>query len=189
MRPILISGPAIEPVSLAEAKLWLRVDDNAQDDALATLISAARLAIEAMTRSLLITQSWQLLADNWAQSSVVELPMGPVRTVDAIRVSDANGDMQALAPTQWSVSANAQTARLSFIGTPPSPGRPVGGIEIDVTAGYGDAPGDVPLSLRQAMLLLIARWFENRGDAAADVVRPPGDVELLIAPHRRVRLV
>ena len=38
------------------------------------------------------------------------------------------------------------------------------GIEIKVTAGFGENTGDVPEDLRAAILRLVAYWFENRGD-------------------------
>ena len=43
------------------------------------------------------------------------------------------------------------------------PARLAAGIELDVTVGYGDAAVDVPEALRQAICLLTAHWYENRG--------------------------
>ena len=47
MSLVMTSGPALEPVSLAEAKAHLRLDDVAEDALLQSLIVTSRLHIEA----------------------------------------------------------------------------------------------------------------------------------------------
>ena len=51
MTPIALTPPAQEPVSLAEARAFLRLDQTEEDDLLATLITAARLMVEATSGS------------------------------------------------------------------------------------------------------------------------------------------
>ena len=70
------------------------------------------------------------------------------------------------------------------------PGRIAAGIELDVTVGFGDAAINVPEPLRQAIRLLVAHWYENRG-LMADVdkgVVLPSTVAALIAPYRVLSL-
>ncbi|WP_162783826.1 baseplate multidomain protein megatron [Devosia naphthalenivorans] len=57
MTSYLLAGPAGEPVSLAEAKAFLRVDDGAEDGLIGTLIGAARLHVEGVTGRALLAQS------------------------------------------------------------------------------------------------------------------------------------
>ena len=61
---------------------------------------------------------------------------------------------------------------------------PVETLSIDYTAGYG-AAADVPQDLKQAVLTLVAYWFEYR-DTTGDTT--PAGFERLIAGYRRVRL-
>ena len=65
MPSILVTAPTEEPVSLAEAKLHLRVDDNADDALIAALITAARQHAENDTRRALVTQTWRLALDQF----------------------------------------------------------------------------------------------------------------------------
>jgi uncharacterized phiE125 gp8 family phage protein len=69
------------------------------------------------------------------------------------------------------------------------PGRLAAGIELDVVCGYGDAASDVPEPLRQAIRLLVAHWYENRGLATLGAVTVlPATVAALIAPYRVLSL-
>ena len=71
------------------------------------------------------------------------------------------------------------------------PTRLAAGIALDVTIGYGDTALDVPEPLRQAMRLLIAHWYENRGlvvTGAMSLAALPATVAALIAPYRMVSL-
>ena len=59
MRVALIQAPVVEPVSLADAKLYLRVDTSDEDTLIGTLIAAARHCVEAATARQLIDQVWR----------------------------------------------------------------------------------------------------------------------------------
>ena len=50
MPSILLTGPAAEPVMLAEAKLFLRVEHDDDDDLIGALIAGSRIHVEAATR-------------------------------------------------------------------------------------------------------------------------------------------
>ena len=57
MSSILLTAPAAEPLTLDEARAFLRVEYHDDDAVIAALIAGARLHIEAQTRRALITQS------------------------------------------------------------------------------------------------------------------------------------
>jgi uncharacterized phiE125 gp8 family phage protein len=186
MRPILISGPAVEPVPLGEARMWLRYDTASEDETITLAVISARQAIEQAAKSHMITQRWRFLADSWPAGLVVPLPLYPVQSVDAVRIYDANGLASLLPSTAYRLSRSGVVPRLKFTTPPPAPGISASGIEIDVTTGFGATANDVPGPLRQAIRLMVARWFDNRGDL--DAGRLPADVLALIAPYRPLRL-
>lgn len=205
MQSILIAPPAAEPVTLAEARAWLRVDTNDEDAAIASLIAAARMLVEAATRRALVTQSWRVILDAWpavggegswsilatrpnpAPSEIV-VPLAPIQSVSAVRVYDAAGQPQTLGSAIYRLVGAPERARLVFAAPPPRPGAAAAGIEIDLVAGYGD-PSDTPAALRHAILALVSWWFDDRGDVASiDANNMPPRVAALVAPFRRGRL-
>ena len=190
MTPFLLSGPTIEPVSLAEAKAWLKLDTNEEDDLVGALVTSARLVVESVTRRLILTQAWRFVLDEWPPGKNIDIPFAPFQSLTAIRVYDAANAVQTLAPALYRVEAAPERARVAFAEAPAAPGRASAGIEIDVVFGYGDAPASAPAPLRQAIKLLAARWFEDRGDAFADPAgaQLPAAVAALVGPYRRARL-
>ena len=190
MTPYLLSGPAVEPLTLSEAKAWLRLDTSDEDDLVTALIVSARLMVEAATRRALITQSWRLVYDGWPPLPL-RLRPAPVQSVSAVRVYDVNNVSAPVAPSTYWTDASPDAARLVFNTPPPAPGRAAAGIEIDVTAGYGAASSAVPEPLRQAARMLVAHWFEARGDTGAAALggHLPAPVAALVAPFRVGRLV
>lgn len=190
MSAILLTAPAVEPVTLDEARAFLRVEHHDDDETIAALTAGARLHVEAVTRRALITQSWRLSFDAWPKDGRLAVRPGPLQSLAAARIFDLESmahdvDVQAFVPdlgastlifAPWSV---------------PAPGRPYAGIEFDVMAGYGDAAIDVPEPLRQAIRLLVAHWYDNRGVLAPGTTQPallPQGVTALLAPYRMLSL-
>ena len=190
MRPMLITAPAIEPVSLAEAKVWLREDNGDEDQLIQTLLVSARLTLEAWTRRFFITQGWRLVRDQWPAQNAqpIDIAFAPFRAITAIRVYDRNDVASLLAPSTYRVSGGDQGGRLLFNCPPPTSGRVIDGVEIDFTVGYGSTPTQIPEPLRRAILMLVAHWREHRGDDNAPAALPPTALTLC-APYRRERLV
>jgi uncharacterized phiE125 gp8 family phage protein len=191
MSSILLSPPAVEPVSLAEAKAYLRVEHGDDDAVIAALIAGARLHIEAQIRRALITQSWRLVRDAWPADGRIAVAPAPLRELLAARVYRLDGSTQDIDVDVFVPDAASAPAMLGFaLGALPAPGRTVGGIELDVEVGYGDAPSDVPEPLRQAIRILTAHWYENRGllgeSGAVGVL--PQSAGALIAPYRVLSL-
>ncbi len=92
MSAFLLIAPAIEPLSLGEAKLFLRVEHGDDDAVIAALVAAARAHIEALTRRCLITQTWRHVRDAWPADGRIRLRLGPIRSIAAVRQFDAAGN-------------------------------------------------------------------------------------------------
>jgi uncharacterized phiE125 gp8 family phage protein len=173
MIPIFIDGPAVEPITLAEMKAYLRVDDDdALDELIAGLVKAARLTIEAMSRRILIEQRWRVMLDRWPAGGTILLPLSPVMTIYSIKVTDQDGTAVPLPATSFEGDLLGDPPRI-IVSDAPEPGRVRNGIGIELRAGYGAAADAVPAPLRLAMKILVAHWFENRGDVVGEQILPP----------------
>jgi len=186
MSSILLVPPAVEPLSLADAKAYLRVQHADDDGLIAALIAAARSHVEAATRRALITQGWRHRRDAWPADGRIAVLPAPLQALSAVRVYDEAGEAQALDLGNFVVDAVAAPGVISFPPwSVPPPGRAQGGIELDIAAGYGDAASDVPAPFTLAIRMLLAHWYENRGVAAAGAAAPmPAGVAALLAPYR-----
>jgi len=187
MTLMLITGPAEEPVTLAEARAHLRLDAGGEDALLGALLTAARTALEAETRRAFVTQSWRLLLDDWP-AKPIRLPLAPVQSVTAVTVATMSGAMVPLDPAFYEVDAKGEPPRVAAKRGQawPMPATRLAGIAVDFTAGYG-APSAVPAPLKQAVLLLAAHWFENR-EPLGDGAELPLTVSALVARYRRLHL-
>ncbi|MGQ0485725.1 MAG: head-tail connector protein [Hyphomicrobiales bacterium] len=188
MPSILTTPPAIEPISLAEAKAHLRVAHADEDVLIGRLIVAARRQAEAQTGLLLISQGWSHFRDDWPEDGSVELPQSPVIALGSIKVYGEDDVATVIDPAHYYIDRHSRPARLLLRGSRvwARPGRIGNGIEIALTAGFGAAATDVPEPLRQAILQLAAHWYEHRGNGE-DAAQPLA-VAQLFADFRQKRL-
>lgn len=189
MAKALISPPAALPVTLAEAKAHLRVETDDEDDYIAGLLATATAHVEAATGKSLISQVWRIYLDRLPDAEPFELPVAPLLSVDAIAVYDAEGNPAAADLTLVDVDRHSDPPRLLVRGGVEA-GAAFNGVEIDVTAGFGEAGPDVPGQLRRAILVLAANWHAFRGQASGEALygSVPRGFDTLIAPFRRARL-
>ena len=188
MSSLLLTAPAVEPLSLAEAKAFLRVETSDDDDVISALIAGSRIHVEAQMRRALITQSWRLAIDAWPDDGRLTVLPAPLQALSAARVYDFDNVAHAVDTAAFVLDKGA-SALIFAPWALPAPGRVAAGIELDVTVGYGDAAVDVPEALRQAIRLLVAHWYENRGlTAAGTAFVSPQTVAALIAPYRMLSL-
>ena len=187
MVAILTRPPQAEPVTRDEAKAHARIDGDAEDATVDALITAARVEVENRTGRALVSQGWRIVRDVVPRDGLVRLAPAPVASVDAVTVYAEDGTPSAVPVETYRVDTASSPGRLALRGC--STSRAMNGLEVDVTCGYGE-PSDVPAPLRQAVLMLVAYWFEQREAAAVGAVTGAvaSGVAALTAPYRMQRL-
>jgi uncharacterized phiE125 gp8 family phage protein len=193
MALICVTEPVVEPVTLAEAKLHMRVDVADDDTLIAALVKTAREYIETITRPrvAMVTQTWRYVADEFPRGDTLELRPWPLQSVVSVTYTD-DDDLTATVPsTDYLVDTSSAPGRLRLRSGATWPSvtlRELNGLTIEFKAGYGDTGASVPAALRQAILLLIGQWYENRESSlvtGAVAKELPFAVHALMAPWRR----
>lgn len=158
----LITGPTVEPVTLAEVKANLRIDaDITADDALLTsLIPAARQQAEHRTGRRFGVQTWLRAYDAFPSWSSM-LPDPPVSEIVNIKYDDIAGTEQTLDPADYRLRPHSEPAVVLPIKSWPATLAEPGAVRITYRCGL-DATDARWASLRAWMLLAIGTWYHNR---------------------------
>lgn len=184
----LKTAPTVEPVTLAEAKLHLKLDSDTTDDTLITaLIVAARQAAENYTGRAFINQTWEYATDEFPDEEMTLRP-APLSSITSITYVDANGATQTLSTSVY--DANTYDAPgcafLRYGQCWPSARDVENSILITFVAGYGSSASSVPAPVKAAILLTVGHLYEHResviiGTTAAEM---PQSASWLLDPYR-----
>ena len=178
-RLALVQGPQVDVLDLATVKSQILYEDTDQDALIGVYMKAAEEFVDGPTGigRALITQQWRLRMDNWP--AAIQIPLGPVQSVDSITYVALDGSTQTLDPATYIVDLDSDPATVTrqWSVAWPSPRLVKNSITVTFTAGFGDTADDVPVSIRQAMLLLVSHWFAHR-DAVVGVENRDSSTEL-----------
>jgi len=163
MNLILIEGPELEPVSLEEAKLHLRVDGTEEDALISALISTAREFCESFTGRSLALQTFEYISGPFLSSiGIIKLPMPPLIELVYFKYLNTNGEeITLIEDSGFYVVKSLEPAVLCLklaTGWPLDLSYRPDAVKIRFKAGYSE----VPKSIKQAMLLLIGHFYEHR---------------------------
>jgi uncharacterized phiE125 gp8 family phage protein len=185
---VLQTAPTAEPVLIADANAHLRVDIDDDNDLITALIVAARERAEDILRRALITQTWDLYLDAFPEGDSLELPFPPLQSVTHVKYTDKDGDESTFDSANYIVDTSSEPGKivLAYGKTWPSTTlQPVNGVNVRFVCGFGDAGTDVPQTMKQAMLLMIGEWYENRENATQPrQAEIPLSAKMLLWPDR-----
>ncbi len=191
----LVIAPTEEPVSLEELKAHLVTTSDDQNDDLAEKLAAAIAHVSNELRRCLVTTTYDLLLERWPCREYLDIPLGNIQSVTHIKYTDSAGTVTTVDADTYKVTRTYTPADAE--ADPPvigdgvldagigrvclaygqywptatlDTGEPV---VIRFTCGW-DGAANVPLPIKQAILMLAAHWFRNRdavviGNAASSV--------------------
>lgn len=168
-RKTIVTEPEAEPISLAEARDWLKMGSSTANDAIITgLVTAARQHIEIVFGAALVTQTWDYLADAFPTAddwSEFRFAINPISSITHVKYYDDAGTLQTWSSANYILDAGGQIPRLglAYNATFPASQIRLNSIQIRVVAGYG-AAASVPEDVKTALKLLLSMWHENRED-------------------------
>ena len=153
-KPAYTSGTDV--VSLADMKLFLRVDGSDEDTTITSLLDAAVTHISDYTnRHFTGDSDAKFYLEKWRSAS---LAFGPVTRISAVKYYDTSGTLQTLSSTKWYATANTDsTMRVYFHDTPDLEEYNASPVYLECKVGAQESA-----SVQTATKLLVAHWFENR---------------------------
>lgn len=191
----LVTPPAAPVVTLDEARQQCRVDvgDTSGDADLARFILAATARFDGRDGILgraLQPQTWELVCSRFpAERCHIALPLPPTISVASVKYLDTTETEQTFDPSLYRVVDNGSAGALIVLKQTATWPQPLVGVpdavRVRFQAGYA-APYAIPEPIKQAILLLVDEWWENRSNAVVgtNADELPTGVLNLIAPFR-----
>lgn len=201
---VVVTPPATEPVTLAEAKDHLRVDIANDDTLIAALSVAAREMVEVSLHRQLVDATYDMTLDRFpgatAGSSsgvlfgaggIIYLPRPPLQSVTSITYFDTAGVSTVLPTEDYLVDTASIQGRITPSvneRTWPSHEIRINAVTVRFVAGFGDAAA-VPSSIKTAILLLTADMYEHREAQLETKVEDNMTVQRLLHSQKFMEIV
>jgi len=198
----LITPPATEPLTLAQAKAHLRVVDSDDDTYITALVIAARQNAENWMGRALIDQTWDLVLDGFPTASAsvsssvvdmaIQIPKPPLIEVTQVAYDNSNGDEVLMNPNDFYADTASEPGWLVLSGltTWPTTIDAINSVRVRFRAGYlsTDSPpvNKVPEDILYGVKLLIGSMYEHREQVVVGSIatKLPFGVEQLLRHHR-----
>ena len=189
---VVTVAPTTEPVTLDEAKSWMKLDDvPASDAAVNGAIAAARNTIEQWLRRQLLTATYELSLDAFptVRDNVIRLEMGPVQSIVSISYKDVDDNLAIMILDDVSQDLKTDPARLrpKQGNTWPATRNDLNVVTIEYVTGYG-VVADIPGSILTALRMLITDLYAHPSAQAEMKLMDNATYERLLWPHRALRV-
>ena len=181
----IVTPAASEPITLTEAKNFLRVDHSDDDTLISALITAARQMCEQYTRRILVTTTVdeyfdQFPRNHWdGHSNLLYLSRGPVASITSVKFVDEIGSEQTISDSLYVTDLISEPARVQS-----TDGWTTGaGVINQLIVRYvvGTDVSAIPKPLIQGMMLVISELYDQRMDRVRQL---PTASEYLWNPYR-----
>lgn len=163
-------------------------DGGLQEGLIETYLRAAMAAIEGRIGKMLYRRQFLWVLDCWRDQEQA-LPVSPVMGIVSLTLVDAEGGETVVPAAAYRLIPDLHRPRLAGKSLT-LPSIPTNGLaKVVFDAGFGPDWTDVPVDLRQAVLLLASEYYEHRHDDTAQSAGLPFGVVTLIERWRTVRLL
>lgn len=194
-RPVLVTAPAIHPVTQAEAKLHCRVDGTAENALIDGLIAAAVSHLDGWSGIMgrcLEEQEWRQDFDCFAQ--ILRLPLDPVIEISSVTYRNTAGQLATVDSDDYRLLTDALGPHVRFNDDFDYPGdlNQAAAVSVEFVAGWeatgSPATSTLPGAIKAAILLMVGDLYKNREASVEGTVKANPAVKALLKPHSRIRV-
>jgi uncharacterized phiE125 gp8 family phage protein len=158
--PVTITPPAAEPITLEQAKQFVRVDGSDLDLEISSYIKGACAHVQTLTSTRLATQTVEVTADSFADLAV--LPIGPVQSVSQIHYVNDAGAEQLLEATTYELSGAGLEQGIRPVSGTRWPGYGNRAVRVQLVVGYAPEAAALPSDITLALLLSVRALFDDK---------------------------
>jgi len=181
----IVTPAASEPITLTEAKNFLRVDHSNDDTLISALITSARQLCEEYTRRILVTTTIDEYYDKFPTnrfenlSNLIYLSRGPVSSITSLKYVNEIGSEVTISSSLYITDLISEPARVQSV----SGWFAAAGVVNQVIVRYvvGTGVSSIPKPLIQGMMLVISDLYDQRNDRVKQL---PTASEYLWNPYR-----
>ena len=164
---VVITAPTAEPLTLAEAKTHLRVNNTLENDLITALIIAARQFVEGYTWRPLMTQTIDVVFDTITDKTI-PINKAPIQSVTSVKYLDLNGTEQTISNSLYVTDLLNSPCRIK-LDSIPSIKDTLNAFKIRTVCGYTSS-ALIPQTYKSAMLLIIGHLYENKQQAQSQTL-------------------
>ncbi len=178
------------PVTLSEAKSFLRLSHDAEDPLLQNCLESAVTQVESYLSRILLERNVAIavvvrrylaggpLCHVWhtRKRTSLFLPLGPVKKILSVEIVKENGVYRQVMAEDIHFNDLVEPGLLVLNNV-----EEPWGIKIQCRAGYGNRKEDVPAPIRQAILRVTSALYEHRQEAPPAL---PDLIHDLVSPYR-----
>lgn len=184
-----LTAPANEAVSLTEVKNHLRIVGSEEDTYLTAILKAARIQAEIWTGRAIMRRTFEQYHDRFPALSTIQIERPPLISVSAVEYIAQNAAVYStLSSALYTVDTSSAPGRVYLLegNTWPVTEERPNAVKISFTAGQYTATADVPVDLKQGILLLVGHLYAHREIVLPGVsmVELPKSFEWLLGPYR-----
>jgi uncharacterized phiE125 gp8 family phage protein len=176
--------PAVEPITLAEARQYLGIaqtSDTSRDAIISTHITSARVWAEQYTRRAFITQTLELFLNSFDDAIYL---VKPVQSVTSVKYYDEAGTLQTVNSANYLVEPISGTITIKSPNSWPSVRLGMNQVIVEYVTGYGLAAA-VPSDIKTALKFLVGHWERYQTSMEGGVLTTvPYAVEQLLSNYK-----
>jgi uncharacterized phiE125 gp8 family phage protein len=179
----ITSPSTLDVVSIDQIRDFLRVDEDAADNGLLSLMrDAAKGCAESYTNRILLSSTAKAYYSDF--EDIFYLPYGKVTAIQSVKYYDSDNNLQTVSSTNYTLVSHGALGAYVVIDSDynfPSLGDNPIPVQITFTAGYSSAD-DIPPAIILGILNLCSDFYDNR--SMMDNWRLSDKLKMIFNPYK-----